>query len=132
MQVLVVDEISMCGSNKFAKMNYQVQSLQEGPAKKEFFGGKSLILLGDLKQLPPGMFSDIYSLNPLLSKCGAFHVDSITHSLTHSFIWKADISLNIDVKTLHSNLNHLWALYQRFMNSILYYLISLLADLAVD
>ena len=64
MQVLVVDEISMCGSNKFAKMNYQVQSLQEGPAKKEFFGGKSLILLGDLKQLPPGMFSEIYSFNP--------------------------------------------------------------------
>ena len=59
-----------------------------------------------------------------LAKCGALHVDSITYSLTHFVILKADISLNIDVKTLQSNLNHLWALYQRFMNSILYYLIS--------
>ena len=59
-KVFVVDEISMCGSNKFAKMNYQVQSLQDGPAKKEFFGGKSLILLGDLKQLPPGTYMRLF------------------------------------------------------------------------
>ena len=44
------------GSNKFAKMNYMMQSLQDGPAKTDFFGGKSLIVGGDMKQLPPGEF----------------------------------------------------------------------------
>ena len=52
-KILVLDEISMIGSNKFCKMNYQMQSLQEGADKIAFFGNKSIIAGGDLHQIPP-------------------------------------------------------------------------------
>ena len=35
-------------------MNFQMQSLQEGPARNQFFGDKCFLLGGDMKQLPPG------------------------------------------------------------------------------
>ena len=51
--LLFFDELSMIGTNKFAKVNFQIQSLQEGPAKSQFLGGKSAVLGGDMHQLPP-------------------------------------------------------------------------------
>ena len=46
---IFLDECSMLGANKLAKMNYQVQSFQEGSAKREFFGKKNIIFGGDLR-----------------------------------------------------------------------------------
>lgn len=51
-RVLFIDELSMLGCNKLSKINYQLQSFQDGAAKTQFMGGKSLIMGGDLKQLP--------------------------------------------------------------------------------
>ena len=46
-------QVSMIGADKFVKMNIQLQSLQDGSAKSEFLGGKNIIVVGDLHQLPP-------------------------------------------------------------------------------
>ena len=51
--LLYFDELSMIGCNKFAKVNYQLQSLQEGEGKNQFLGGKSAVFGGDFHQLPP-------------------------------------------------------------------------------
>ena len=51
--LLYFDELSMIGCNKFAKVNYQLQSLQEGEGKKQFLGRKSAVFRGDFHQLPP-------------------------------------------------------------------------------
>ena len=51
--VLICDEVSMLGTNKFTAMNFQVQELVGGEKKNEFMGGKSFIATGDFLQLPP-------------------------------------------------------------------------------
>ena len=43
----------MIGTDKFVKMNIQLQSLQDGSAKSEFLGGKNIVVVGDLHQLAP-------------------------------------------------------------------------------
>ena len=44
--LIFVDEISMVGANKLAKINYQLQNLSAGPMKKEFMGGLSFVASG--------------------------------------------------------------------------------------
>ena len=50
---LFIDEISMVGSGKLAKINFRLQDLADGKDKKTFMGGKSCITTGDMYQLPP-------------------------------------------------------------------------------
>ena len=56
--LIIVDEISMVGSNKHAVMNYRLQHMAQGPNKNEFMGGKHILAVGDFRQLPP--VKDIY------------------------------------------------------------------------
>ena len=50
---IFIDEISMVGSGKLAKVNYRLQDIAEGSNRKLFMGGKSCIVTGDMWQLPP-------------------------------------------------------------------------------
>ena len=52
-EVIICDEVSMLGTNKFTAVNFRLQELAEGPKKKEFMGQKSFIAAGDFRQLPP-------------------------------------------------------------------------------
>ena len=47
----VFDEISMIGSNKFAVMNYRMQTIALGPKRNMFMGGKSVLAVGDFRQV---------------------------------------------------------------------------------
>ena len=58
---IFIDEISMVGSGKLAKINYRLQDLADGKDKKKFMGGKSSIVTGDWFQLPPVKDKYIFS-----------------------------------------------------------------------
>ena len=45
-QMIIVDEISMVGSSKLAKINYRLQDLADGNKKNDFMGGISFIASG--------------------------------------------------------------------------------------
>jgi len=51
--MLFIDEISMVGTNKFAAVNYQLQSIAGGSQIDKFMGSRSCIVAGDFHQLPP-------------------------------------------------------------------------------
>ena len=51
--VLFIDEISMVGSKKLTKINFRLQDLADGENKLKFMGGRSVVAIGDLWQLPP-------------------------------------------------------------------------------
>ena len=61
--LIIVDEISMVGSNKHMVMNYRLQHMAQGPQKNEFMGGKHILAVGDFRQLPPVKDSYIFE-NP--------------------------------------------------------------------
>ena len=48
--VIFIDEISMCSSNKLAKINLRLQDIM---GNTKFMGGISLVVTGDFGQLPP-------------------------------------------------------------------------------
>ena len=50
---IFIDEISMVGSGKLAKINYRLQDISDGSSKNHFMGKRSLIVTGDMFQLPP-------------------------------------------------------------------------------
>ena len=52
-EVLFIDEISTVGSKKLTKINFRLQDLADGEKKLQFMGGRSLVALGDMWQLPP-------------------------------------------------------------------------------
>ena len=58
LSLIIIDEISMVGTNKHAVMNYRLQAMAQGPQKNEFMGGKHILAVGDFRQLPP--VKDIY------------------------------------------------------------------------
>merc|ERR1711954_424094 len=58
---IFIDEISMVGSGKLAKINNRLQDLADGKDKKKFMGGKSSIVTGDWFQLPPVKDKYIFS-----------------------------------------------------------------------
>ena len=60
--VVFCDEISMVGSSKFTKINFQLQDIF---CNNSFMGGVSFIAVGDLRQLPPVLDSYIYENNNL-------------------------------------------------------------------
>ena len=64
-QTIFIDEISMVGSGKFAKINYRLQDLAIGKEKKLFFGGRSSIVTGDWFQLPPVKDKYVFQNTPL-------------------------------------------------------------------
>ena len=47
-EVMFIDEISMVGSMKLAKINFRLQDLAEGSKKHEFMGGISFVASGKL------------------------------------------------------------------------------------
>ena len=50
LQVIFIDEISMCSSNKLAKINLRLQDIM---GNNQFMGGVSIVVTGDFGQLPP-------------------------------------------------------------------------------
>ena len=60
--VLFCDEISMVGSSKFTKMNFQMQDIR---GSSEFMGGLPFIAVGDFRQLPPVRDHFVYEKNHL-------------------------------------------------------------------
>ena len=59
---LICDEISMVGSSKFTKMNFQIQDIT---GSKEFMGGIPFVAVGDFRQLPPVRDQFIFEKNHL-------------------------------------------------------------------
>ena len=56
------DEISMVGSPKFTKMNYQLQDIM---GNNLYMGGLSFVAIGDFRQLPPIRDGYVYQGNHL-------------------------------------------------------------------
>ena len=77
LKVVFLDEVSMCGSNKLAKINYQLQQFTDGPAKLEFCGSKTFITGGDLQQLPAVLDQMIFEKSTLDRRpaCAISHWD---------------------------------------------------------
>ena len=46
-KTIIVDEISMVGAKKLAKINYRLQDLANGKDKNKFMGGKSFLAVGN-------------------------------------------------------------------------------------
>ena len=61
LKLMVVDEISMVGSQLFQDINTRLCKILHGDIRKNDFGGISMLLVGDLYQLPPVMQSPIFS-----------------------------------------------------------------------
>ena len=59
---LFCDEISMVGSSKFTKMNFQMQDIT---GCNDFMGGLPFVAVGDFRQLPPVRDQFIYEKNHL-------------------------------------------------------------------
>ena len=67
LQCLLVDEVSMVGSNMLLEIHKRLQEIKGASADKTF-GGVSILAVGDLFQLPPvcqphlfGLVSDAYA-----------------------------------------------------------------------
>ena len=90
LQVIIIDEFSMVSADALYDVH---KRLQEVFISNDPFGGKSIILVGDLLQLPPVQGTPIY-LRPLSKK---------SHSL-----WTSDENLwqSFDVVTLDVNYRH--------------------------
>ena len=57
--MIIVDEVSMVGSSKIAKINYRFQDLADGVKRNEFMAGISLIASGNrlkAKTIKKGLF----------------------------------------------------------------------------
>ena len=50
LKVIVLDEVSMCGSDKLTRINYRMQEIM---GNSNFMGGVSVVATGDFGQLPP-------------------------------------------------------------------------------
>ena len=60
--IAFLDEISMVGSSKFTKINFQLQDIM---GNSSFMGGLSFIAAGDFRQLPPIRDGYVYQGNSL-------------------------------------------------------------------
>ena len=60
LKLMVIDEISMVGSQQFQDINTHLCKILHGDIKKNDFGGISMLLVGDLYQLPPVMQCPIF------------------------------------------------------------------------
>ncbi len=56
--VVIIDEISMVRSDLFWAVDYRMRQVAQGKNKKQPFGGKQVILVGDFYQLPPVVKSE--------------------------------------------------------------------------
>ena len=61
-EVIFCDEISMVGSSKFTRINFQLQDIK---GSREFMGGLSFVAVGDFHQLPPVLEHYAYENNNL-------------------------------------------------------------------
>lgn len=57
-EVVIIDEISMVRSDLFWAVDYRLRQVAQGKNKKQPFGGKQVILVGDFYQLPPVVKSE--------------------------------------------------------------------------
>lgn len=57
-EVVIIDEISMVRSDLFWAVDYRLRQVSQGRSKKQPFGGKQVILVGDFYQLPPVVKSE--------------------------------------------------------------------------
>lgn len=99
--VMICDEYSMVGSNLFNQCNSRLQQIFKS---KEIFGGKSVILFGDLAQLPP--VGDSWIFQPNFSQ--------LYSEILGSFVWDlfkhyelTEIMRQQDDKIFSVALNHL-------------------------
>lgn len=57
-EVIIIDEISMVRSDLFWAVDYRLRQVSQGKNRKQPFGGKQVILVGDFYQLPPVIKSE--------------------------------------------------------------------------
>lgn len=81
--VCVLEEVSMIGSNKFAVINYRMQNIALGPKRNEFMGGKSILAVGDFRQVNHGIHI-IASINFFLFSC--LQYKTFTFMKTHGLM----------------------------------------------
>ena len=60
LKLMVTDEISMVGNERFRDMSLHLCKILHGDIWKNDFGGISMLVVGDLYQLPPVMHCPIY------------------------------------------------------------------------
>jgi len=75
LKVIIIDEVSMVGSKMLTIINRRLQQISQC---RKSFGGISVIIVGDLRQLPP--VGDRYAFQPLSS--------SKLPSLAENTVWK--------------------------------------------
>ncbi|XP_037926768.1 ATP-dependent DNA helicase pif1-like [Hermetia illucens] len=72
LKLIIIDEISMVGARTFHQINLRLQQIF---CTHEYFGGVSVIVVGDFRQLPPvgdnWIFQPNHSRNPLASLAGS-------------------------------------------------------------
>ena len=59
--LVVFDEVSMIGSKKFSVMNWRMQEIAHGPKKNLFMGGKSVLAVGDFRQVTKSNYYPLFS-----------------------------------------------------------------------
>ena len=69
LKVIFLDEVSMCGSDMLARINFRMQEIM---GNTKFMGGVSMVTTGDFGQLPPvgqSMIWDISRLDNRIEIC---------------------------------------------------------------
>ena len=59
LKLLIIDEISMVGSTMFSRIDTRLRQIM---GRNRSFGGVSVLMVGDLYQLPPVVDTSIYQL----------------------------------------------------------------------
>ena len=62
LKVIFLDEVSMCGSDMLARINFRMQEIM---GNTKFMGGVSMVTTGDFGQLPPVGQSMIWDISRL-------------------------------------------------------------------
>ena len=65
LKVIFIDEVSMCGSDMLARVNFR---LQEIVGNEKFMGGISVVTVGDFGQLPPVGQNMVWEISRLDSR----------------------------------------------------------------
>ncbi|CAF0812519.1 unnamed protein product [Brachionus calyciflorus] len=79
LKLLIIDEVSMIGWDLFRRLNIRLQEIM---GNKEYFGGVSMIVVGDFNQLPPVMDSMIFERKgQALTQNNSYTIDNLASVL---------------------------------------------------
>ncbi|XP_043477547.1 uncharacterized protein LOC122508333 [Leptopilina heterotoma] len=97
-QLLIIDEVSMVGSTTLNRVDIRLRQIK---GVNDSFGGVSVILVGDLHQLPPVMDKPIYLTPNTFDLSILASATSVLNSVTDSTLEICHININ----SLKSNIN---------------------------